>query len=645
MERNRGLALPLMAVVMIASVLVLLPGGASSQTGVSDVAVAKDGPDNATQNQLITYTITVRNEGTVNSSFTLSDTIPANTKFSGVLVPTDNLSCGGPSFGSTGTVLLCTPTAGTFAPGEHGLVDLGLVVTASSGTITNRAELINVSPGETTANQGDNSSQKSTMIVPAGTVTLGVQKTAVPTGTVAPGDRITYTITATVTGNSLAAVNALLSDTIPAGTRFIAFDPAPSTVPPGLVCVPPSSAADKDFECTGTPPPAAFPYVLKFSVEVLAGACGVLTNRVDFNAENAGGIARSSASNPTGATCLTPGPTTTTTQPGGGNGGGGTTTTSPTTSTTAPGGGGGGGREGPTGAQTERLSGFDRIGTSIDICQNTFPVPDSAGAVVIARFDDFPDALASVPLAVRLRACILVNPPNALDPRIQAEIARALPDGGRVVIAGGVVAISSQVEAALRAAGFSMTRYGGFDRFGTATIIADQGLGNPSKFFITSGIDFPDAIAAGAAAAHVDAAILLSFGALRNSTTDSYLTAHPGRPLWAIGGPAVAAYPQATPVFGIDRYGTAEQVARRFFQNPTEVGIATGEKFPDALTGGAHIGLKGGPVLLVRPLAPLPGQTQAYLNENRASIAIAYIYGGEAAISAEVRQLVQTAIE
>ena len=47
-----------------------------------------------------------------------------------------------------------------------------------------------------------------------------------------------------------------------------------------------------------------------------------------------------------------------------------------------------------------RLAGVDRVDTAVKISQNSFPANGSANAVVLARGDIFPDALAGAPLAV-----------------------------------------------------------------------------------------------------------------------------------------------------------------------------------------------------------------------------------------------------
>jgi hypothetical protein len=110
--------------------------------------------------------------------------------------------------------------------------------------------------------------------------------------------------------------------------------------------------------------------------------------------------------------------------------------------------------------------------------------------------------------------------------------------------------------------------------------------------------------------------------------------------MWS--GPAAGADPSATRIVGADRYDTARKVAEDFF-SPTVVGIASGANFPDAMSGGAHMGNKGGPMLFVEPAA-LPSFTHDYLLANSTSIASAYVYGGTAAVAGSVASAVQNAI-
>src|SRR6185437_12527687 len=128
--------------------------------------------------------------------------------------------------------------------------------------------------------------------------------------------------------------------------------------------------------------------------------------------------------------------------------------------------------------------------------------------------------------------------------------------------------------------GYVVVRYGGADRYATALAVADA-LGDPSTVMLATGTNFPDALAAGPAAASVGGVVLLSDGTALPSSVSTYLTAHPGK-VYAIGGPAIIAYPSATALVGADRYATAAAVATKFFTSPTTIGVASGVKFADA---------------------------------------------------------------
>jgi hypothetical protein len=154
---------------------------------------------------------------------------------------------------------------------------------------------------------------------------------------------------------------------------------------------------------------------------------------------------------------------------------------------------------------------------------------------------------------------------------------------------------------------------------------------------LATGTNFPDALAAGPAAAHVHGAILLTDGSTVPAETANYLTrAHV---TYAIGGPAAAAVPSATAILGSDRYATAAAVATKFFPASTVVGVATGAGFPDALAGGAQLALMGAPLLL-SSLSTVPSSTSSYLNADRSALSNVYVYGGTAVLnSAVVSQL------
>ena len=283
------------------------------------------------------------------------------------------------------------------------------------------------------------------------------------------------------------------------------------------------------------------------------------------------------------------------------------------------------------GPAVNRIAGEDRIATAIAIAQTAFPDPGSANAVVLTRSDAFPDALAGTPLAARIGAPILLTPSSSLDPRVLAEIRRALPAGGSVTILGGTSAIASSVDSQLVAAGFQVGRYAGADRFETAVVIATQGLGAPNRVLLATGTNFPDSLAAGAAAAHIGAALLLTNGSVLPSATSAYLAARPTASVTAVGGPAAVARPDAQAIVGADRFATAVGVAETLFGPVvTDVGVASGANFPDALAGGAEIARRGGPMLLSLPTGA-PAVLLQYLADRQPQRVT--VYGGTQAVA------------
>jgi putative cell wall-binding protein len=299
----------------------------------------------------------------------------------------------------------------------------------------------------------------------------------------------------------------------------------------------------------------------------------------------------------------------------------------------------------------DQLGDVDRIATAIAISQDAYPTQliglgasTDAGAVVLARADEFADALVGTPLAVKNHAPMLLTGSASLDPRTKAEIVRLLGGTGTLYLLGGLGALDQAVTDELESAGFTVVRFAGADRYATAVAVAEQGLGSPATVLEATGTNFPDALAAGAAAAHSNAAVLLTNGTTQADATAAYLTTHGVTNRFGVGGAAAAADPQATPLVGADRYETSSKVAQAFFTDPSAVGLASGTTFPDALTGGAHIGARGGPMLLTQPTV-LPSVISAYLATNKNTIDDAFIYGGSSAVVHAVIESVNIALQ
>src|SRR5699024_458527 len=191
----------------------------------------------------------------------------------------------------------------------------------------------------------------------------------------------------------------------------------------------------------------------------------------------------------------------------------------------------------------------------------------------------------------------------------------------------GTAALDETVEDAAGDLGYELARLGGQTRFETAGLIAEE-LGGRSQVLVTTGLDFPDALTAGAAASANDGVVLLSAGEDAHDVVDGYLDGFDGD-MTAVGGPATRAYPDAEPVMGATRDETAVAVAEAFFDQPVAFGVSRRDDYPDALSGGAHIAAYGGPLLLAYT-DDVPDETADWLQATDATGG--FVYGGTAAI-------------
>jgi putative cell wall-binding protein len=290
----------------------------------------------------------------------------------------------------------------------------------------------------------------------------------------------------------------------------------------------------------------------------------------------------------------------------------------------------------PVPSNVHRIAGSTRLATAIGASQDQFPTTGSASAVVLARSDTFPDALSGGPLAAKVHGPLLLTSSASLDAPVKAEIVRVAAPGSTIYILGGSAAISPTVDAALTALGFVVKRISGADRFATAVAVADQ-MGDPTTVFEATGTNFPDALAGGPAAIKTGGVILLTNGATQSTATAAYLAAHTGGTHYALGGPAAAADPTATPLVGDDRFWTSIAVAGTFFPDATTVGAATGLNFPDALAAGSDLAAKGAPLLLVPNAGALPTAIVVdLLGRSFAGSNSVLLFGGPASVSDDI---------
>ncbi|HHV65406.1 MAG TPA: cell wall-binding repeat-containing protein [Peptococcaceae bacterium] len=259
---------------------------------------------------------------------------------------------------------------------------------------------------------------------------------------------------------------------------------------------------------------------------------------------------------------------------------------------------------------TERLAGDDRIATALEIALEAFP--GGADTIIIARADDFPDALAGAPLAYKLQAPILLTYPEELPDEVYRFIANYKPK--KIYLLGGTGAISPAVERRLSELAYTY-RIAGKNRYATAAAVADM-LGTTGQAIIVNGLNFPDAIAAASYAALQGKPILLTPTNDLAPETAEALRRFSVTQAEVIGGPAVVSNEVIEQLIcpkrisGANRFATSAEVIRRNMAAGDILYIATGMAFPDALTGGLLAALNSSNILLLPPSGPTPEQTK-----------------------------------
>ncbi|KUO62732.1 MAG: hypothetical protein APF84_03545 [Gracilibacter sp. BRH_c7a] len=139
-----------------------------------------------------------------------------------------------------------------------------------------------------------------------------------------------------------------------------------------------------------------------------------------------------------------------------------------------------------------RLGGNDRYESSALIAEQ-LNVPTGT-PVSIVFGGNFPDALGISSFSANKGWPILLSKTNELPDEIKQFIAEKSPS--RIFIAGGTGVISEKVRQEIQAAvpNATVERFAGKDRFETSSLINDYFAPNPSQVYLTSGLNYPDAL-------------------------------------------------------------------------------------------------------------------------------------------------------
>lgn len=195
--------------------------------------------------------------------------------------------------------------------------------------------------------------------------------------------------------------------------------------------------------------------------------------------------------------------------------------------------------------------------------------------------------------------------------------------------------------------GFAATtqRLEAADRYGTAIAISQTGWKVSENVVLATGQSFPDALSAATLAKQLDAPILL-IGKTLTKELNAELARLQAKNVFIVGGEGVISkeiktqleteHFQVARLAGADRYATSLEIARYMtanFKVSSEIVVATGEGFPDALSIAPVAAAKGMPIVLSQKNR-LPEDVKEFIAGG--AVTKAFVIGGTGVISEQV---------
>ncbi|WP_109471704.1 S8 family serine peptidase [Ornithinimicrobium cavernae] len=300
----------------------------------------------------------------------------------------------------------------------------------------------------------------------------------------------------------------------------------------------------------------------------------------------------------------------------------------------------------------DRVAGADRYATAALIAEE---YPAGVDTVYLMTGETFADALTGAAPASEGRvpgtahvttedgspAPALLVKADRVPSATRAALDAISPE--HLVVLGGKGAISADVVDELGRWG-TVHRVAGEDRYETATMLSEMYPAGLDRVYVASGEDrsFADALAGAALAGHEGVPVLLTQRDHVPATVVAALERLDAGEVVVLGGTAAVSDAVLTELgagrrlSGADRYGTAAVISAQHAPGADGTLIATGQNWPDALTGSALAAHLGVPVNLVKHDS-VPRVTGAELG--RLAPAGAAVLGGTGVIAEQVVQL------
>jgi len=274
---------------------------------------------------------------------------------------------------------------------------------------------------------------------------------------------------------------------------------------------------------------------------------------------------------------------------------------------------------------------------------------------VIASGESFADGLTASALAGKLAGTLLLSASDSLTTSTLTQISKMGAEAANIWLVGGTSALSADVATTLTAAGHTVKRISGADRYATADAVAAEikvqgGAGSAGGYvtcMLASGTSFADAASA-SGFAYASATPIFLTGDTLSAATSAQMKASGCQQVVVLGGTSAVSASAATDALavstvvvtprlsGADRYATATAMATQFgtwtagFKN--SVVLVDGNNFPDALAASQYAAQQTSVILPVT--TPMPSAVSTWLTSKNAAIADIAVVGGLTAVPA-----------
>lgn len=297
------------------------------------------------------------------------------------------------------------------------------------------------------------------------------------------------------------------------------------------------------------------------------------------------------------------------------------------------------------GKNTIRLGGANRYETSVKIAESGWP--NGSTYAVLATGNNYPDALSAAPLAKKYNAPILLTDTTTI-PQITLDEIKRL-NTSRIFICGGIGVVSQDIENQLNTMGITTERLKGTDRYGTSIAIAEKLDVASGELMVANGYDWSDALSASSIAAKMGIPIILTDKDILPDSVNSFISKRNFSKTYILGDTDLVSsfvankLPNSERVVGSTAYERNINIIKKFQNNLdlSNICLATGRDFPDALSGSALAATLSSAIVLVDNNY-LQDVTTQYITKSLTQTNNIYVFGLQGAVSDDILSILFT---